>query len=81
MTFEPRPYDLSSPLAPACGKDAAHPSPVAKCRARARVWLAQQNERHRQRSMLRTLDNHLLSDIGLSRADVIAETAKWPWQF
>ncbi len=80
MTFEPRPVDLFSPQAPACGKSAAHSSPATKCLAHARAWLAQQNERRRQRLMLRILDNHLLADIGLSRADVVTETAKWPWQ-
>jgi uncharacterized protein YjiS (DUF1127 family) len=80
MTFEPRPYDLFPPPAPACGKDAAHLSAVARYLAHARAWLAQQHERRRQRLMLRTLDNHLLADIGLSRADVVTETAKWPWQ-
>jgi uncharacterized protein YjiS (DUF1127 family) len=80
MTFEPRPVDLFSPQAPACGSNPAHPSAVAKCLAHARAWFAQQHERRRQRLMLRTLDNHLLADIGLSRADVVTETAKWPWQ-
>lgn len=80
MTFEPRPYDLFSPQANARRKNAAHPSPAAKCLAHALAWLAQQNERRRQRLMLRTLDNHLLADIGLSRADVVTESAKWPWQ-
>ena len=80
MTFEPRPVDLFSPQAPACGRNAAHPSPIAKCLTHARAWLAQQRERRRQRLMLRTLDNHLLADICLSPADVRSETAKWQWQ-
>ena len=80
MHFEPRPVDLLSPLAPACERNAAHSSPIAKSLAHARAWLAQQHERRRQRLMLRTLDNHLLADIGLSRADVVSETVKWPWQ-
>jgi uncharacterized protein YjiS (DUF1127 family) len=80
MTFEPRPYDLFAPTAPA-GNETARPCTLFETvLVRACSWLAQYNERHRQRIMLRTLDDRLLSDIGLSRADVSSETAKWPWQ-
>jgi len=34
---------------------------------------------HRQRSHLRRLDDHLLSDIGLSRADALAEASRPAW--
>jgi uncharacterized protein YjiS (DUF1127 family) len=40
------------------------------------VWL----ERGRQRRHLAAMDDHMLRDIGLSRADVSAETEKWFWQ-
>ncbi|MFM9842731.1 MAG: DUF1127 domain-containing protein [Dongiaceae bacterium] len=80
MTFEPRPYDLLSPPAPVGKEAAAHPSSAKIHLARAGAWLARHNERHRQRLMLRMLDDRMLSDIGLSRADVSSESAKWPWQ-
>ena len=35
----------------------------------------------RQRRALQVLDDHLLKDIGLSRADVEAETSKPFWRF
>ena len=40
------------------------------------VW----RERRRQRLTLRTLDDHLLRDIGLSQADVEGECRKAFWQ-
>ncbi len=40
------------------------------------AWL----DRHAQRRALSDLDDHMLQDIGLSRADVEAETKKWFWQ-
>ena len=40
------------------------------------VWL----DRHNQRRSLLELDDHILHDIGLSRADVAAESRKWFWQ-
>jgi uncharacterized protein YjiS (DUF1127 family) len=40
------------------------------------IWL----ERARQRRHLRTLSDHMLRDIGLSRADVEGEAGKPFWQ-
>lgn len=40
------------------------------------LWL----ERNRQRRLLHGFSNHMLKDIGLSRADVEQESAKHPWQ-
>jgi len=80
MTFEPRPYDLFPPPAPAGEEPAGHPFAAETFLARACAWFAQYNQRRRQRLMLRTLDDRMLSDIGLSRADVSSETEKWPWQ-
>jgi uncharacterized protein YjiS (DUF1127 family) len=40
------------------------------------VWL----DRHHQRRSLLELDDHILHDIGLSRADVEAEAKKPFWQ-
>ena len=37
-------------------------------------------ERARQRHHLESLSDHMLRDIGLSRADVMAETTKRFWQ-
>ena len=37
-------------------------------------------ERSRQRRQLATFDDHMLRDIGVSRADVMAETAKPFWR-
>ena len=42
----------------------------------ALVWL----DRARQRRQLQQLGDHMLKDIGLSRADVEAETAKPFWR-
>jgi uncharacterized protein YjiS (DUF1127 family) len=42
----------------------------------AQAWL----ERARQRRQLQQLGDHMLKDIGLSRADVEAETSKPFWQ-
>ncbi len=80
MTFEPRPCDLFSPPAPAGRETAAHPSSVETCLARACAWLARYNQCRRQRMMLCGLDDRLLSDIGLSRADIGSETERYPWQ-
>lgn len=38
------------------------------------------HERWRQRRALLSLDDHLLKDIGVSRADVEREVAKMPWR-
>jgi uncharacterized protein YjiS (DUF1127 family) len=40
------------------------------------VW----QERARQRRHLRALNDHMLRDIGLSRADVMAESSKPFWR-
>lgn len=40
------------------------------------VW----NDRARQRHQLGLLDDHLLADIGVSRAAAVHEAAKQPWQ-
>jgi uncharacterized protein YjiS (DUF1127 family) len=40
------------------------------------AWL----ERTRQRRQLQQLSDHMLKDVGLSRADVEAETSKRFWQ-
>lgn len=42
----------------------------------ALLWL----ERHRQRRVLAGLDDHLLKDIGISRADAWQESAKPFWR-
>lgn len=39
-----------------------------------RAWVA-----HRTRRQLRELDDHLLRDLGLSRADVAREMSRAPW--
>jgi len=80
MTFESRPYDLLTPPAAASEEIAAHPSALGLGLNRVFARLAQYNERRLQRMILRSLDDHLLSDIGLSCADVSRETAKRPWQ-
>lgn len=38
------------------------------------------HERWRQRQALLALDDHLLKDIGVSRADVEREATKRPWE-
>jgi uncharacterized protein YjiS (DUF1127 family) len=76
MTIEPRPYDLFSTRM----ANATPSGSVSSYLSRACLWLAGCSERHRQRMMLRTLDDRLLADIGLTRADVSSESAKWPWQ-
>lgn len=43
-------------------------------------WLLIWTQRARDRRALQTLDAHLLQDIGLSRADVERESAKYFWQ-
>ena len=35
---------------------------------------------HSQREQLAELEDHQLADLGLSRAQVRKERAKWPWQ-
>jgi uncharacterized protein YjiS (DUF1127 family) len=65
---------------------------IAWCLARRRVgrlalWLRQAvdlllvwHERARQRRHLLSLSDHMLRDIGLTRADVLAESSKPFWR-
>jgi uncharacterized protein YjiS (DUF1127 family) len=65
---------------------------LAWCLARRRVsglalWLRRTadllliwHERARQRRQLQTLNDHMLRDIGLTRADVMAESSKPFWR-
>jgi uncharacterized protein YjiS (DUF1127 family) len=65
---------------------------LALCLARRRVgglalWLRRSadllliwRERARQRRQLRTLNDRMLRDIGLTRADVLAESSKPFWR-
>ncbi|MCP4334296.1 MAG: DUF1127 domain-containing protein [Gammaproteobacteria bacterium] len=41
-----------------------------------RLWLRRSNERN----LLSQMNDHILDDIGLTRADVKIETAKYFWQ-
>ncbi|MGF1627121.1 MAG: DUF1127 domain-containing protein [Alphaproteobacteria bacterium] len=43
-------------------------------------WLEQGLEVHRQRQALRSMDDHMLRDIGVTRADVERETRKPLWR-
>ncbi len=64
--------------------------PGARAALRARSWrralerlcdrLLTWQERSRQRHQLASLSDHLLRDIGLSRADIMAETTKRFWR-
>ena len=58
------------------------PAPNAlKLRASAFLSaLARAAARRRQRHALRELDDHLLSDIGVSRAEALREAGKPPWK-
>ena len=47
---------------------------------RAADLLLTWHERARQRRQLRTLNDHMLRDIGLTRADVLAESSKPFWR-
>ncbi|MCB2100638.1 MAG: DUF1127 domain-containing protein [Rhodobacterales bacterium] len=42
--------------------------------------VAEAMERSRQREQLAHMNEHMLSDLGLSHADVARECAKRPWQ-
>jgi uncharacterized protein YjiS (DUF1127 family) len=64
---------------------------LAGVSTRSQPWLASKaaravdlvlawQERARQRRHLRSLDNHMLRDIGLSRADVEGEAGKPFWR-
>lgn len=61
--------------------------PTAGLAARLRRWAAAVaatmhtwDARARQRHHLRSLDDHMLKDIGLTRGEVIFESRKLPWQ-
>jgi uncharacterized protein YjiS (DUF1127 family) len=45
----------------------------------AAAWLSACLERSRQRRDLAHLSEHLLKDVGLSRADIARECGRWPW--
>lgn len=80
MPFEQSSHDVFHSRA-GVGKNTAAVRPFLAARlARACAWLSNYSERRRQRLDLRTLDDRMLADIGLSRGDVSSETAKWPWQ-
>ena len=46
---------------------------------RVAAWLGACLERSHQRRRLADLDDGLLKEIGLSRADVARECGRWPW--
>jgi uncharacterized protein YjiS (DUF1127 family) len=66
------------------------PDPAARAALRGRSWLrareracdhvlsGQERARHRQHQ--EALNDHMLRDIGLSRADIMAETTKRFWE-
>ncbi|MGH6961874.1 MAG: DUF1127 domain-containing protein [Dongiaceae bacterium] len=43
-------------------------------------WAVIAHERSRQRRALAAMDDHLLKDIGLARADILQESAKPFWR-
>lgn len=47
---------------------------------KAIMWVERANERHRQRQALRTMDDRMLRDLGVTRADVAHETKKPAWR-
>ena len=49
---------------------------AVKVNKQVRLWLRRSNERH----LLAQMNDHILEDIGLTRADVKIETAKYFWQ-
>lgn len=53
---------------------------AAQLAGRALEGLLVWSDRSRQRRQLAELDDHMLRDIGLSRADVMAETTKPFWR-
>ena len=70
--------------APPPGRDGAHLARPAhawrRALERACDLLLTWQERAHQRHSLEALSDHMLRDIGLSRADVMAETTKPFWQ-
>jgi uncharacterized protein YjiS (DUF1127 family) len=57
----------------------ARPFRLADWLGSVAAWLRACLERSRQRRDLADLSEHLLKDIGLSRADVARECDRWPW--
>lgn len=49
---------------------------AVKVNKQVRLWLRRSNERN----LLSQMNDHILDDIGLTRADVKTETAKFFWQ-
>ena len=49
------------------------------CLRRLATFLWECRQRARQRRDLQMLDEDLLRDIGVTRADVEGEVRKWPW--
>ncbi|MCP4471671.1 MAG: DUF1127 domain-containing protein [Gammaproteobacteria bacterium] len=49
---------------------------AVKVNQKARLWQRRSNERR----LLAQMNDHILNDIGLTRADVNTETAKYFWQ-
>jgi uncharacterized protein YjiS (DUF1127 family) len=43
-------------------------------------WIARSYARRRLRDLIERGDEHLLRDIGVTRAEAIARAAKWFWQ-
>jgi uncharacterized protein YjiS (DUF1127 family) len=56
------------------------PRSFARGAMRVAELLLTWHERSRQRHQLQRLSDHMLRDIGLSRADVLAETTKPFWE-
>jgi uncharacterized protein YjiS (DUF1127 family) len=57
--------------------------PVSASRGRVRsgwiTWLLRCAARISERRLLRELNDDQLTDIGLTRADVMRECRRWPW--
>ena len=67
-------------FAPAAGRpDRTHRSATGAF-ARAFATLMRWQARHRERAHLAQLDDHLLRDMGLTRAEVARQVAKPFWQ-
>jgi len=49
------------------------------CLRRLVTFLWECHERARERRHLQMLDDNLLQDIGVTRAEADAEACKWPW--
>jgi uncharacterized protein YjiS (DUF1127 family) len=60
--------------------DVLHADPSPQAWSKLLKQLAEWQERARSRYLLQQLDGRMLRDIGLSRADVYRECAKYFWQ-